>query len=324
MPPRADDANRSRVGTVHSMQNKQTDVQRSPQNTQDLYIDPESKVMCCPHLSRRFGMSSSATIVISTHGLCKRFDSFTAVDHLDLEIRKGCIFGLLGPNGAGKSTTIKILTTLLNASAGECHVAGFDVAHAPIDVRRHIGYVPQLLSADGSLTATENLDLSARLHGLYGHERRTQVAAALAFSGLQEHGDQLVKAFSGGMVRRLEIAQATLHGPDVLFLDEPTIGLDPAARRTVWEHLLHLRQSRGMTILICTHDMEEAETLCDEVGIMHQGRLAVVGPPQALKAQVGPQATLADAFVHFSGAAIEANRHPSDVRQGRDAVLLRG
>lgn len=269
-------------------------------------------------------MSSSAAIVISTQGLCKRFGPFTAVDHLDLAIRKGSIFGLLGPNGAGKSTTIKILTTLLNATSGQCRVAGFDVAREPVNVRRHIGYVPQLLSADGALTATENLDLSARLHGLSGHERRTQVAAALAFSGLQAHGDQLVKTFSGGMVRRLEIAQATLHGPEVLFLDEPTIGLDPAARRTVWEHLLHLRQSRGMTILISTHDMEEAETLCDEVGIMHQGRLAVTGRPEALKAQVGPQATLADAFVHFSGAAMETNGQPSDVRQGRDAVLLRG
>lgn len=269
-------------------------------------------------------MPTSEAIVISTRGLCKRFGSFTAIEHLDLEIHQGCIFGLLGPNGAGKSTTIKILTTLLDATSGECSVAGFDVADEPVNVRRHIGYVPQLLSADGALTAIENLNLSARLQGLSGHERHDRVAAALAFSGLQAHGQQLVKTFSGGMVRRLEIAQATLHGPDVLFLDEPTIGLDPAARRTVWDHLLHLRQTQGITVLITTHDMDEADVLCDEVAVMHEGRLAVIGRPDALKAQVGPDATLADVFVHFSGAAIEPNGQPLHVRESRDAVLLRG
>lgn len=277
-------------------------------------------ILACPPA----GAVAAKYLAISARQLSKRFDHFTALDCLDLEVRRGRIFGLLGPNGAGKSTAIKILTTLLDASSGQATVGGFDVATQSVEVRRQIGYVPQLLSADGALTAIENLDLSARLHGLYGARRKARVEQALAFAGLQDGARQLVRTFSGGMVRRLEIAQATLHEPEVLFLDEPTIGLDPAARRTVWERLLQLRESQGMTILLCTHDMEEAETLCDELAILHQGKLAVVGTPQALKEQVGPQADLADVFVHFSGAVIEQGGQARDVRASRAAAWSRG
>lgn len=269
-------------------------------------------------------MTEPSRMAISASDLSKRFGHFTALDRLNLSVGRGAIFGLLGPNGAGKSTAIKILTTLLDASSGSAAVAGFDVATQAVEVRRKIGYVPQLLSADGALTAIENLDLSARLHGIYGALRRTRVREALAFAGLEERARRLVKTFSGGMVRRLEIAQATLHYPQVLFLDEPTIGLDPAARRTVWERLLQLRARHGMAILISTHDMEEADALCDELAILHHGRLAVAGRPGQLKDQVGPGASLADVFVHFSGAVIDQGGHARDVRESRAAVLRRG
>ena len=269
-------------------------------------------------------MTNQSEAAISTDRLSKRFDRFVALDQLSLSVQRGSIFGLLGPNGAGKSTAIKILTTLLDASSGSAKVAGFDVSTQPFEVRRKIGYVPQLLSADGALTARENLSLSARLYGLRGSTLKTRVNDALAFAGLSDVAEKLVKTFSGGMVRRLEIAQATLHRPEVLFLDEPTIGLDPGARRTVWDRLLALRSQSGTTILITTHDMEEAEVLCDQLAILHQGQLATVGSPQGLKAQVGPNATLSDVFVHFSGSAIDAGGHARDVRESRDASLRRG
>lgn len=257
---------------------------------------------------------------IATIALSKRYGHFQAVDSLDLNVARGRIFGLLGPNGAGKSTTIKILTTLLDASSGSAWVAGFDVAEAPVEVRRRIGYVPQLLSADGALTALENLKLSARLQGLRGAVRAARVSEALAFSGLEAAAGKLVRTYSGGMIRRLEIAQATLHYPEVLFLDEPTLGLDPVARRTVWERLLQLRQAKGMTILITTHDMEEADVLCDELALLHRGRLAVTGKPDELKAQVGAHATLDDVFGHFSGAALDHGGNYHDVRESRGTI----
>jgi len=263
-------------------------------------------------------------VAISTVELTKRYGEFTALDRLSLSVARGRIFGLLGPNGAGKSTTIKILTTLLDASSGSATVAGFDVAADPIEVRRRIGYVPQLLSADGALTAAENLVLSARLQGLHGRTRVARVSEALEFAGLAAVANNLVRTFSGGMVRRLEVAQATLHRPEVLFLDEPTLGLDPVARKTVWERLRQLRHSEGMTILITTHDMEEADVLCDELAILHQGRLAVLGAPEELKARVGPDATLADVFVRFSGAVLDHGGSFREVRESRDTVRRLG
>ena len=178
------------------------------------------------------------TCAIEMQALTKNFGATCALDHLDLAIPNQCIFGLLGPNGAGKSTAIKILTTLLDATSGLAKVAGFDVESKPIEVRRRIGYVPQMLSADGALTATENLMLSAGLYGLRGKMRNMRIQEALSFAGLESVSENLVKTYSGGMIRRLEIAQATMHRPDVLFLDEPTIGLDPVARRSVWDRLL--------------------------------------------------------------------------------------
>jgi len=258
--------------------------------------------------------------VIVTTALTRRFDTLVAVDRLDLKVRQGVIFGLLGPNGAGKTTTIKMLATLLPPSSGSAWVAGFEVTAHPRDVRQRIGYVPQLVSADGALTAQENLVLSAKLYRIPRAERRERIDAALEFMGLVGAADQIVRTYSGGMIRRLELAQAMLHQPAVLFLDEPTIGLDPLARRAVWERLEEMRGRLGTTILITTHDMEEADALCDELGMMHQGRVAVGGTPAELKGRIGPDATLDDVFAQVAGGTIEAGGSYRDVRRTRSTA----
>jgi ABC-2 type transport system ATP-binding protein len=197
-----------------------------------------------------------------------------------------------------------MLTTLLPPTSGTAHVAGWDVARESGRVRRAIGYVPQLVSADGGLTGAENLALSAALYDIARRQRSARIAEALEFMGLSHAADVLVRTYSGGMVRRLEIAQALLHMPAVLFLDEPTIGLDPIARRAVWEKLIASRRQFATTILITTHDMEEAEALCDVLAIMHAGRIAALGSPLDLKGRVGAGATLDDVFVAFAGGTI--------------------
>ncbi len=254
---------------------------------------------------------------INLRELTRAFGERTVVDHLDLAIRQGQIFGLLGPNGAGKSTIIKMLTTLLEPTAGTAMVAGFDIRTAPREVRRRIGYVPQLVSADGALTGRENLMFSAKLYRIPRHDRAARIEESLRFMGLAEFAQSLVRTYSGGMIRRLELAQALLHRPEVLFLDEPTIGLDPVARHAVWDRLRELRTQYGMTILITTHDMEEADELCDELAILHLGKIAAAGTPAELKTQVGPEADLDDVFAHFSGVSIQEGGSFKDVGQTR-------
>ncbi len=254
---------------------------------------------------------------IQTNELTRRFGTVTAVHALSLEVRPGEVFGLLGPNGAGKTTTIKMLITLLPPTSGSATVAGYDVATQQRLVRRAIGYVPQLLSSDGTLTARENLAVSARLYHIPGEVRRDRIDDSLAFMGLADVGDNLVRTFSGGMIRRLEIAQAMLHRPEVLFLDEPTVGLDPVARRAVWEHVRRLRDAEGTTILLTTHYMDEAEELCQRVGIMHLGRLVALGTPASLAAEVGPGATLDDVFTHYTGSDLNEGGTYRDVARTR-------
>ena len=243
---------------------------------------------------------------IRTVDLTRSFGDLVAVDAVTIEVHTKEIFGLLGPNGAGKSTMIKLLTTLLLPTAGAAWVAGFDVTAEPDRVRHHIGYVPQALSADGALTGLENLLVSARLYHLPPAQRARRIDDALELVGLSDAAGQLVRQYSGGMIRRLEIAQAMLHRPAVLFMDEPTVGLDPVARQAVWEHVRRLRAAFGTTLLITTHYMEEAEELCDRVAMMHHGRVAVVGSPRDLKAQVGAGATLDDVFMHFAGTGVDS------------------
>jgi ABC-2 type transport system ATP-binding protein len=261
---------------------------------------------------------------IQTVNLTREFGQQTAVDRININVRQGQIFGLLGPNGAGKSTTIKMLTTLLDPTSGTAIVAGFDVVDEPAQVRRRIGYVPQMLSADGALTGRENLVLSAKLYRMPGSERAARIDEALKFMGLENSAKKLVKTYSGGMIRRLELAQAMLHHPVVLFLDEPTIGLDPVARRIVWDRLLDLRRDYNMTVLITTHDMEEADQLCDELAILHEGRVATVGKPAELKAAIGPTATLDDVFAQCCGVMITEGGNYRDVRQTRSTASRLG
>jgi ABC-2 type transport system ATP-binding protein len=256
--------------------------------------------------------------------LTRRFGDFTAVDHLSFRVGQGRIFGMLGPNGAGKSTTIKMLTTLLKPTSGGAFVAGFDVVREPASVRRSIGYVSQMLSADGALTGRENLMLSARLYGVRRANRSARVGEALAFMGLTAEARKLVKQYSGGMIRRLELAQAMLHRPTVLFLDEPTIGLDPLARHAVWDRLLELRRETAMTVLITTHDMEEADRLCDELVVLHLGKIAATGTPADLKAAAGPDATLDDVFVKASGGSMSEGGAYRDIQQSRQTIRRLG
>jgi ABC-2 type transport system ATP-binding protein len=245
--------------------------------------------------------------IVEVNELVKCFGDNTAVDHVSFGVNEGEVFGLLGPNGAGKSTIIKILTTLLPPTSGSAFVVGFDVIRQQMAVRRRVGYVPQALSADGNLTGYENLLVFAKLYDLPRSGREAKVREVLAFMGLQDAGDKLVRTYSGGMIRRLEVGQAMLHQPQVLFLDEPTVGLDPVARKAVWEHLGNLRAQTGMTIFLTTHYMEEADSLCDRIAIMHLGKVVVEGTPPELKASIGEADVTLDAvFSHYTGNTLES------------------
>jgi ABC-2 type transport system ATP-binding protein len=263
------------------------------------------------------GTENDQAPVVQTFDLTRRFDKLVVVDHVSFTVNAAEIFGLIGPNGAGKSTLIKMLTTMLPPSSGRGLVAGFDVAKEPAQVRRRIGYVPQLLSADGELTGYENLLLSSRLYLIPRRERERRIADALAMMGLSEVRDRLVRTYSGGMIRRLEIAQSTLHRPAIIFMDEPTVGLDPTGRRTVWKHVRELRREMGSAVVVTTHYMDEADDLCDRVAVLHAGRIEAIGSPTELKARLGPDATLDDVFEALTGTGIEAEGGYREVRQTR-------
>ncbi len=223
---------------------------------------------------------------IRTSGLTKHFGDLVAVDDLDLQVDMGEIFGFLGPNGAGKSTTINILCTLLRPTTGGARVAGFDVASRPADVRRHIGLVFQDSTLDEYLTAEENLRFHAELYGVPRDLAEDRLRDVLEMVELWERRRSVVSTFSGGMKRRLEIARGLLHSPRVLFLDEPTVGLDPQTRAHIWSYIEELRRRESITIFLTTHYMDEAEE-CDRIAIMNQGRIVVLDTPEALKASVG-------------------------------------
>jgi ABC-2 type transport system ATP-binding protein len=223
---------------------------------------------------------------VEVRQLVKRYGEVEAVRGIDLEVRPGETFGFLGPNGAGKSTTIKILCTLVEATSGTARVAGLDVARERSAVRRRIGLVFQEPTLDGYLTAEQNL----RFHGeLYGVDRATAAERrreVLEMVGLYERRGDLVNTFSGGMRRRLEIARGLLHSPQVLFLDEPTIGLDPQTRASIWSYIKRLHQGQEITVFVTTHYMDEAEN-CDRIAIMNEGQVVALGTPEELKAAIG-------------------------------------
>lgn len=218
--------------------------------------------------------------------LTKTFGAFTAVDHVSFEVQRGELFGLLGPNGAGKTTLSRMLTTLIVPTSGRGFVAGFDVAREPVRVRESIGVIPQALTSDMDLTGWENVDLYGGYYNISRRVRRERAQHLIHMVGLTERANDLVQTYSGGMRRRLEIARGLIHSPQVLFLDEPTIGLDPQSRRAVWELLQQLRSETGLTVSLTTHYMDEAETLCDRIAIVDGGKIIAIGSPAELKAMV--------------------------------------
>ena len=252
---------------------------------------------------------------VEAEALVVRFGALTAVDEVSLAVAPGEVFGLLGPNGAGKTTTLRVLTTLLKPTAGRARVAGYDVGSQSLYVRASIGYVPQALSADGQLTARENLEFYAQVTNVPRRERRARIDAAVQSMGLEPMLDRLAKTFSGGMLRRLEIATALLNRPQVLFLDEPTVGLDPTARSLVWEHVHALRREAGTTVLVTTHLMEEADRHCDRLAIMDMGAVVELGTPEVLRLRHSA-AGLEDVFAAVTGHSSEEGRY-GDVRAQR-------
>jgi len=226
------------------------------------------------------------SLAILTENLTKRFGDFTAVDAVSFEVKRGEVFGLLGPNGAGKTTLVRMLTTLLPPTSGKAFVAGHDAARHPRQVRQVIGVIPQAMTSDLDLTGWENIDIYGEFYGMRRKARRERAARLLEMVGLRERRDDLVATYSGGMRRRLEIARGLIHSPEVLFLDEPTIGLDPQSRRAVWDLLEKLRTESELTISLTTHYMDEAEQLCDRIAIVDRGKIIALDTPRGLKASV--------------------------------------
>jgi len=225
-------------------------------------------------------------LAIRVENISKRFGALQAVDGVSFTVESGEIFGLLGPNGAGKSTLIRMLTTLVPPTGGTAVVAGHDIIHDPTAVRESIGVIPQNMTSDPELTCAENLGIHARLYGITGALRRRRTEELLEAVGLLDRANAMAATLSGGMRRRLEIARGMVHDPQILFLDEPTTGLDPVSRISVWEMITHLREKQGRTLFLTTHYMDEADRLCDRVAIVDHGRIAALDTPVALKASV--------------------------------------
>lgn len=225
--------------------------------------------------------------VVKVEGLVKRFEDVVAVNNVSFFVRKGEIYGLLGPNGAGKTTTIHILTTLLRPTSGRVYVAGHDVLKEPDKVRRKIGIVFQDPSLDNQLTAYDNMYVHGRLYGLSGESLKKRIFELLDFVDLRDFAYKQVRNFSGGMRRRLEIARSLLQEPEILFLDEPTIGLDPQTRAKIWDYIINIKKEKGITIIMTTHYMDEAEELCDRISIMDKGKIIAEGTAEELKSILG-------------------------------------
>ena len=225
--------------------------------------------------------------IIETKALTKRYDEITAVDGIDLNIEKGEIFGLLGPNGAGKSTTIGMLCTIIRPTSGKASVAGHDIVKEPAKVRKCVGIVFQDPTLDTVLTGRENLELHARLYGVPKDLMNERIEEVLKLVDLKARADHVTRTYSGGMRRRLELARGLLHKPKVLFLDEPTLGLDPQTRARTWEYIRKMKDTEGMTVVLTTHYMEEAEMMCDRVGIIDRGKIIALDTPKELEKIMG-------------------------------------
>jgi ABC-2 type transport system ATP-binding protein len=261
---------------------------------------------------------------IRVEGLTKRFGDFTAVDGVSFGVARGEVFGLLGPNGAGKTTLVRMLTTLLAPSDGRAWVAGHEVSSAPRSVRERIGVIPQALTSDLDLTGWENVDIYGQFYGVGRRERHARARRLLEMVGLSERAHDLVATYSGGMRRRLEIARGLIHSPQVLFLDEPTIGLDPQSRRAVWDLLGQLREESEITVSLTTHYMDEAEHLCDRIAIVDGGRIIALDTPAGLKAQVAGSDRIeleVDGDLDAVAALLEGLPEVHDVQRDAAGVL---
>jgi len=241
--------------------------------------------------------------IITVKDLSKKFKELTAVDKISFEVEKGEIFAFLGPNGAGKSTTIKMLTTLLKPTEGTMAINGFNPEKDQNQVRQSFGIVFQDPSLDDELTARENMKLHAVLYQIPKKEQNKRIEEMLRFVELWDRKNSLVKTFSGGMKRRLEIARGLLHHPKILFLDEPTLGLDPQTRNHMWEYLKRVNKDEQMTVFFTTHYMEEAEKIADRVAIIDHGKIVALGTSEQLKTQTGKK-TLEEAFLALTGKTI--------------------
>ncbi len=268
-------------------------------------------------------MTQHDDLAIDCRNLTHRYGDFAAVDDLNLQVHRGETLGLLGPNGAGKTTAVRVLTTLTPVQQGEVRIFGMDTKRQTMDIRYNIGYVPQQLSIEAALTGRQNVQWFARLYDVPRRERGERVDAALAAMNLLDVADDQAGTYSGGMVRRLELAQALVNRPSLLILDEPTVGLDPIARDAVWTQVQQMQDEFGMTVLLTTHYMEEADALCDRVALLHHGRLQTVGAPDDLKNTVGEGASLEDVFRHYAGSdltddpASAARRGLREIRSSR-------
>lgn len=261
--------------------------------------------------------------MIEVRDLVKNFGEFCAVDHISFAVPEGAIFGFLGPNGAGKTTTIKMLTTVLNPSSGKLLVDGRDPMKEQRQVRRSFGIVFQDPSLDDELTALENMELHGVLYSVPSAERREKIATLLKFVELWDRRNDFVKTYSGGMKRRLEIARALLHNPRILFLDEPTIGLDPQTRNHIWSFIQLLSKEQGVTVFFTTHYMEEADRVADEVAVIDHGKIVAQDSPAGLKEKTQSQ-TLEEAFIVLTGHTIRDEEASSSDRMRMMRRVWRG
>jgi len=252
---------------------------------------------------------------IEVENLAKHFGDFVAVDALNFSVEHGEVFGLLGPNGAGKSTLIRMLTTLVPPTSGTARVNGFDIVRSQNDVRQSIGVIPQAMTSDLDLSAIENMSIFAKLYGIPREKRVRTIKALLKDVDLEQWADKPVKMFSGGMRRRLEIARGLVHEPKIFFLDEPTTGLDPVSRVTVWEMLVRLKSERDLTILVTTHYMDEADKLCDRIAIVDHGKLVALDSPLKLKASIPGKNILEVSFSSTPQNWMETLRSLADVAE---------
>jgi ABC-2 type transport system ATP-binding protein len=266
------------------------------------------------------------SLAIETKGLQKGFaGGVTAVAGIDLSVSDGEVFAFLGPNGAGKTTTVRMLTTLLRPTAGQARVAGFDVYRDQHDIRRSIGVALQEAGLDALATGRELLALQARLYGLSGWEATRRADELLELVGLQEAADRQIKTYSGGMKRRLDLASALVHGPRMLFLDEPTEGLDPASRAAVWQEVQRLNQEFGMTVFLTTHYLEEADRLADRLAIIDHGEIVAEGRPSELKAGIGGSVVYITVGAQYAEEACSVLSHIEglrDIRSDHTGITL--